>query len=120
MSLLALILNRYYPTKKVAIAASATPVAEFSLDVAEAPLNHTTAGTTVNFTDLSTNTPTSWSWEKNDGSGWVAFAVTSTQQNPTQQFTAGTWSIRLTASNAGGAGTPMTKVNRLIIDGGEG
>src|SRR5262245_19370731 len=35
---------------------------------------------TVAFSDASSNSPTSWLWEKNDGSGWSTF---STSQNPT-------------------------------------
>ena len=57
----------------------------------------------VTFTDLSTNTPTGWAWEKNDGGGWAAFSGTPTAQNPTESFGDGTWSVRLAASNAGGS-----------------
>lgn len=74
------------------------PVADFSgtPTSGEAPLS-------VAFTDSSTNTPTSWHWEKNDGSGWVDFAGSPTVQNPTELFAAGTWDIRLTATNGGGS-----------------
>jgi len=41
----------------------------------------------VEFTDTSTGSPTSWFWEKNDGSGWVPFEGTPTAQNPTEDFT---------------------------------
>lgn len=55
----------------------------------------------VDFTDESTGTPTSWLWERNDGGGWASF---STDQNPANvEFTEGTWSVRLTATNAGGS-----------------
>ena len=54
----------------------------------------------VTFTDTTTNSPTSWLWEKNDGSGWVNFSGTPNAQNPTEDFAAGTWSVRLTATNA--------------------
>lgn len=64
-----------------------------------------TASLSVAFTDSSTNTPTSWLWEKNSGGGWVNFASTPTSQNPTESFAAGTWSVRLTATNAGGSDT---------------
>ncbi len=40
----------------------------------------------VAFTDLSTNTPTSWLWEKNNGTGWVNFSGSPTSQNPTESF----------------------------------
>lgn len=74
------------------------PVAAFSgtPTSGEAPLE-------VVFTDASTNTPTSWLWEKNDGSGWVNFEGTPTAQNPTEEFAEGTWDVRLTATNAGGS-----------------
>ncbi len=64
-----------------------------------------TASLSVAFTDSSTNTPTSWLWEKNSGSGWVNFAGTPTSQNPTESFAAGAWDVRLTATNATGSDT---------------
>jgi len=70
------------------------------------------AALSVTFTDASTGTPTSWLWEKNSGSGWVNFAGTPTAQNPTESFAAGTWSVRLTATNAGGSDT-QTRTNYL-------
>lgn len=75
-----------------------TPVAEFT----GTPLSGG-APLSVAFTDSSTNTPTTWSWEKNSGAGWVAFAGTPTAQSPTESFAAGTWSVRLTAANPGGS-----------------
>lgn len=57
----------------------------------------------VAFTDESTGSPTSWLWEKNDGSGYVNFEGTPTAQNPTEEFAAGTWDVKLTATNAGGS-----------------
>ena len=68
---------------------------------------------TVQFTDQSTNTPTSWKWEYRKGSGsWTQF---STAQNPSSSFTAvGTYSIRLTATNAGGSNT-LTKTSYITV-----
>jgi uncharacterized repeat protein (TIGR01451 family) len=70
------------------------PVANFSATPTSggAPL-------TVQFTDLSTNSPTSWAWDfENDGT------VDSTEQNPSYTYsTAGTYTVKLTASNAGGS-----------------
>jgi PKD repeat protein len=67
------------------------PVADFS--------GSPTSGTyplTVNFTDLSTNSPTSWSWAFGDGG-------TSTAQNPSYTYTAaGTYTVEMTATNACG------------------
>ena len=76
------------------------PVADFS----GTPTSGTTP-LTVAFTDLSTESPTSWLWEKNDGSGWVNFDGTPTDQNPSEIFDVGLWSVRLTASNAAGSDT---------------
>ncbi|MBC8048340.1 MAG: PKD domain-containing protein, partial [Fimbriimonadaceae bacterium] len=53
----------------------------------------------VTFTDLSTNTPTSWSWDFADG-------FTSTDQNPVHTFEEnGSYNVCLTATNAGGSNT---------------
>jgi len=61
---------------------------------------------TVQFTDLSTNTPTSWLWDFGDGS-------TSTEQNPIHQYTSeGSFTVSLTATNAGGSDT-KTKTNYI-------
>lgn len=70
----------------------------------------------VAFTDASTFTPTAWAWEKssNGGSSWAAFAGTPTVQNPSENFAVGTWSVRLTASNAGG-GTVATRLNYIVV-----
>lgn len=59
---------------------------------------------TVVFTDQSSNTPTYWFWEKNDGSGWEPFDTPS-EQNPTESFDEGTWSIRLSVENRSGFST---------------
>lgn len=66
----------------------------------------------VVFTDTSGRTPTSWLWQKNSGSGWVNFAGTPTVQNPTETFQQGEWSVRLTATNAGG-GTTYTRTDYI-------
>ncbi|MBD3257048.1 PKD domain-containing protein, partial [candidate division GN15 bacterium] len=70
----------------------APPVADFT--------GNPTSGTaplTVNFTDASAGTPTSWSWDFGDGG-------TSTVQNPSHEYTAaGTYTVRLTATNANGS-----------------
>jgi serine protease len=68
------------------------PVANFSgtLTSGAAPL-------TVNFTDLSTNSPTSWAWTFGDGG-------TSTVKNPSHVYAAaGTYTVTLTATNAYGS-----------------
>jgi len=67
----------------------------------------------VQFTDQSSNNPTSWKWEYRKGSGsWTQF---STAKDPAFTFTAiGTYSIRLTATNAGGSNT-ATKTNYITV-----
>ena len=58
-----------------------------------------TAPLTVAFTDSSTGSPTSWSWTFGDG-------ATSTAQNPTHTYSvAGTSTVALTVTNAGGSDT---------------
>ncbi len=70
-----------------------------------------TSGTyplTVNFSDLSTGAPTSWSWTFGDGGS-------STQQNPSYIYTtAGTYTVSLTATNAQGNDTD-TKVGYITV-----
>ncbi|OPZ45103.1 MAG: PKD domain protein [Euryarchaeota archaeon ADurb.BinA087] len=77
---------------------TAPPVANFTANK--------TAGTaplTVQFTDLSTGTPTSWAWDfQNDGT------VDSTVKNPVFTYaTPGLYSVKLTATNTGGSNTTV-------------
>ncbi len=78
----------------VSAAPPPAPVANFSASATSG-----TAPLTVNFTDTSTNSPTSWAWDfTNDGS------TDSTSQNPTHVYSAaGTYTVKLTATNAGGS-----------------
>jgi hypothetical protein len=63
------------------------------------PALYITAGQTVQFTDTSTNTPTEWAWTFGD-------STTSALQNPTKTYsTPGTYTVSLTAGNAGGSDT---------------
>jgi PKD repeat protein len=82
-----------------------TPVAAFSGTPTEgsSPLS-------VAFTDESTNIPTSWAWDfNNDGT------TDSTEKNPTHVYTAdGTYTVRLTATNAGGSNT-VTRTNYISV-----
>ena len=58
-----------------------------------------TAPLTVQFTDASTNAPTAWSWNFGDGR-------TSIAQSPSHTYsTAGTYTVALTVTNAGGSDT---------------
>ncbi len=63
---------------------------------------------TVDFSDLSTNTPTSWSWTFGDGG-------TSTAQSPSYTYTAaGTYEVSLTATNGCGS-DGVTKVDYVTV-----
>jgi len=72
------------------------PVSAFSADKAVADL-----ADSIQFTDSSTNSPSSWKWEYKVGAGdWTQF---STSQNPQYEFPGiGVYDIRLTAVNAYG------------------
>ena len=62
-----------------------------------------TSGQQINFTDTSTNAPTSWSWEFEGGSPSI-----STDQNPEISYlNFGTYNVTLTASNAAGNHTTV-------------
>jgi PKD repeat protein len=77
-----------------ATSSTTPPTAAFSA-------NRTSGNTPLDvaFTDSSTNSPTSWAWDfNNDG------VTDSTSQNPTYTYSsAGTYTVTLTATNAGGS-----------------
>lgn len=63
-----------------------------------------TAPLSVSFTDLSTGSPTIWSWNFGDGG-------TSTQQNPAHTYaSAGSYTVALTVANSTGSDT------RTVVD----
>jgi PKD repeat protein len=80
------------------------PVADFS--------GSPTSGTvplTVEFTDLSTNSPTAWQWEFGDGSA-------SSEQNPSYTYVlAGIYTPSMTATNASGSDTE-TKARYIVVN----
>lgn len=81
------------------------PVADFSADDVTPCV-----GQTVTFTDLTTNSPTSWSWTI---TGPATF--NSSVQNPSFVFTTpGTYQVELTATNASGSDTE-TKVGYITV-----
>jgi PKD repeat protein len=66
-------------------------------------------GTNVTFTDTSTGTPTSWSWNFGDPASGTN--NTSTLQNPHHVFAAaGTYTVSLQATNAGGSNTAQKPI----------
>ncbi len=94
-----------YLVYKGMISHAIPPVAGLSVN---AP---STCSGAVQFTDLSSNTPTSWLWNFGDGQ-------TSTLQNPAHTYaTSGVFSVTLTATNAYGhnatTSTNLVTVNKL-------
>jgi PKD repeat protein len=69
-----------------------------------------TAPLTVRFSDASTNTPTIWNWSFGDGS-----LVNASVQNPIHTYAnAGTFTVSLNATNAGGSNT-STRTNYITV-----
>ncbi len=84
------------------------PVADFVAD-------NTTPTTvdTVHFTDLSTNSPTSWSWVITPSTFTFIQGTDSASQNPIAVFNVpGFYTVELTATNTGGSSTE-TKVDYI-------
>ncbi|WP_281085414.1 PKD domain-containing protein, partial [Methanosarcina acetivorans] len=80
-------------------------VADFSAD-----LTSGTTPLTVQFTDLSENSPLAWTWDFGDGDD-----TNSSKQNPVHTYTAaGTYTVTLTAINSGGKGTE-SKVGYITV-----
>ncbi len=87
---------------------TATPVSAPVANFTGIPLTGT-APLIVQFTDTSTGTPTSWNWSFGDTSFSAA-------QNPSHTYsTAGTYSVTLTAANAGG-GNAITKTGYITVN----
>ncbi|WP_455709795.1 outer membrane protein assembly factor BamB family protein [Methanosarcina mazei] len=79
------------------------PEAAFSANVKSGKLPFS-----VQFTDQSTNTPTSWLWDFGDGAN-------STEQNPSHIYTsAGTYTVNLTVANAAGNDTEI-KIDYITV-----
>lgn len=86
-------------------APAAPPVAAFSVDDTTALV-----GQTLTFTDSSSNAPTSWAWDF-DLNG----VNDSVLQNPTYSYgSAGTFSVKLTATNADGSDNE-TKIDYITV-----
>jgi len=86
------------------------PVADFEAD-------NTTPGVgqSVNFTDLSSDDPTSWSWSFDPPTVTYVGGTNSSYQNPQVQFNVeGSYEVSLTASNAYGSDNE-TKTNYIDV-----
>lgn len=83
-----------------------SPTADFSANQTAINL-----GDSINFNDLSSGTPTSWSWTFQGGT-----PATSTIQNPSniRYSTAGTYNVTLVVSNASGNNT-ITKTAYIVV-----
>ncbi|GAB6286461.1 MAG: hypothetical protein STSR0009_26620 [Methanoregula sp.] len=89
------------------IPATPIPVANFTA----IPISGT-APLTVQFNDLSTNSPTTWNWSFGDGSS-------STLQNPSHTYTsAGTFNVTLNATNSAGSNT-FVRTNYITVSSSE-
>ena len=83
------------------------PVADFSPTSASL-----TKGQSVQFTDKSTNTPTSWLWNFGDN-------TTSSSQNPSKTYnTAGIYTVSLKVSNSFGSNTKTITNCITVAEGG--
>ncbi len=86
------------------------PVAEFSADNTAPGVDQL-----VTFTDLSANAPTSWQWSFTPATVTYQNSTSSSSQNPEVKFTnAGTYTVRLIATNANGSDT-MAKSNYISV-----
>ncbi len=83
--------------------ATAAPTVDFSVDA------DTTCTGIVNFQDLSSNGPSTWSWDFGDGN-------LSSNQNPSHTYTLpGFYTVQLTATNAIGSDTEI-KTNLIYVN----
>lgn len=88
-----------YATNALGMTAYCLPVTIDSTELLmpAADFSFTGSGLTYAFTDLSTNTPTSWEWEFGDG-------LTSALQNPSHTYAVGgNYTVCLTATNIYGS-----------------
>jgi PKD repeat protein len=89
------------------------PVADFSASATTVP-----TGTVVAFTDLSSNTPTGWTWSITPGTGWSWSVGNASTQNPSVLFsTIGTYTVSLTATNLQGSDAE-TKTSYITVTDG--
>jgi len=91
--------------QSVTVSSIVPPTANFSYDISADP--------TVQFSDLSSNTPTQWLWDFDYNN------ATSNQNNPTYTYPAvgGTYNVCLTATNIYGTSTPNCQAIVLSVIG---
>ncbi|PHR49934.1 MAG: hypothetical protein COA32_02030 [Fluviicola sp.] len=94
-------------TDYIEVSEPVAPIADFTVSN-----TNPSAGATVQFTDLTLNNPSSWSWNFGDGN-------TSSLQNPTYAYASpGTFTVSLTASNAYGSDEEI-KIDYInVLNGG--
>ena len=86
------------------IPSSTPPVASFSVSSPKC------VGSPIAFTDLSTNSPTSWAWSFPGGT-----PATSTSQNPSVTYpSAGTYTVTLLSANSSGTSTAVSQTIAVI------
>jgi len=96
-------------TKTNYILVTAPPVANFT-----ASTTTPSVGSTVTFTDESTNSPTSWVWSFSPATVTYMGGTTSNSPNPQVQFNAaGYYTVTLTATNVAGS-DGETKTNYIL------
>jgi len=82
----------------IQVSALAAPTANFTYSTSKANT------LSLTFTDASTGSPTSWSWNFGDGK-------TSASENPAHTYAApGIYTITLTSSNLAGSSAPVSKI----------
>ncbi|MCX6295506.1 MAG: PKD domain-containing protein, partial [Bacteroidetes bacterium] len=92
---------------QIAPCVAVAPVANFS-----ATPTTICAGSSVTFTDLSVNTPTSWAWTFTGGT-----PSSSTVQNPVVVYnTPGTYNVTLVSTNASGSSAPVTMTSYITVN----
>ncbi len=91
-----------------------SPAAAFDQDN-----NQTCIDGVVNFTDLSTNSPTSWQWDIQPNTFSFVNGTNATAQDISVQFhNVGTYQVSLTAINGFGNDSVL-KVNAVVVDPGK-
>jgi PKD repeat protein len=88
-----------------------TPTAQFSASTTTPQINET-----VTFTDLTSNTPTSWAWTFSPNTVAFVGGTTSNSQNPQVTFSAiGLYTVTLTATNPFGTDAEV-KTNYINVN----